>query len=257
MPRARGGSNALSNLTPCCTPCGQSKGDLTIADWVAVRAAEMVVESAEWSVRRRWWLPCRLGRRRDAGKVRTRRPSHRLRPAVLPVEGELQRPDPRRGHHREQRVAQVGAHPARDQRAQRLRPPPRRLRSRRRARRRGGGRRGGGSPPGAVLAAGRGGRDEGTRRQDAGAALERGEPHRRGARRPVRGGPPAWFARRGRRVVVEADEHGQQGAGRVGVRETDVLLDERLHDVGPSAGEPGRRADHRHRRRLQQPGHPG
>ncbi|MCM3884112.1 HNH endonuclease [Frankia sp. R82] len=40
VPCSRGGSGALVNLAPACRPCGQSKGDLTVVEWMAVRAAE-------------------------------------------------------------------------------------------------------------------------------------------------------------------------------------------------------------------------
>lgn len=42
IPRSRPhGTNALVNLAPCCTLCGQDKGDLTIAEWISVRVAEL------------------------------------------------------------------------------------------------------------------------------------------------------------------------------------------------------------------------
>lgn len=39
VPRAAGGSNGASNLVPACTPCGQSKGNLSVLDWVRALAA--------------------------------------------------------------------------------------------------------------------------------------------------------------------------------------------------------------------------
>ncbi|AEH08448.1 HNH endonuclease [Candidatus Protofrankia datiscae] len=39
VPRAAGGSNSRFNLIPACTPCGRSKGALSIADWVSRQAA--------------------------------------------------------------------------------------------------------------------------------------------------------------------------------------------------------------------------
>lgn len=39
VPKSRGGTGALVNLAPCCTPCGQDKGDRTIAEWIAARVA--------------------------------------------------------------------------------------------------------------------------------------------------------------------------------------------------------------------------
>lgn len=47
IPRSRPhGTDALVNLAPCCAPCGQSKGDLTIAEWIAVRVAELAAGCA-------------------------------------------------------------------------------------------------------------------------------------------------------------------------------------------------------------------
>ena len=39
VPKSRGGTGALVNLAPCCTKCGQDKGDRTIAEWIAARTA--------------------------------------------------------------------------------------------------------------------------------------------------------------------------------------------------------------------------
>jgi len=39
VPRAAGGTNSRFNLVPACTPCGQSKGALSVAEWVARLAA--------------------------------------------------------------------------------------------------------------------------------------------------------------------------------------------------------------------------
>ncbi|WP_083749801.1 HNH endonuclease signature motif containing protein [Frankia sp. CcI49] len=41
VPISRGGANALANIAPACTPCGTSKGALTVAEWVTVLAAEI------------------------------------------------------------------------------------------------------------------------------------------------------------------------------------------------------------------------
>lgn len=40
-PISRGGSNAIINMAAACTPCGQSKGDLTVMEWLLVLAAEI------------------------------------------------------------------------------------------------------------------------------------------------------------------------------------------------------------------------
>ncbi|WP_163550532.1 HNH endonuclease [Candidatus Frankia nodulisporulans] len=39
VPRAAGGTNSRFNLVPACTPCGQSKGALSVTEWVARLAA--------------------------------------------------------------------------------------------------------------------------------------------------------------------------------------------------------------------------
>lgn len=39
VPRAAGGTNSRFNLVPACTPCGQSKANRSVTDWVAALAA--------------------------------------------------------------------------------------------------------------------------------------------------------------------------------------------------------------------------
>ncbi|TLK48007.1 HNH endonuclease [Glutamicibacter sp. V16R2B1] len=41
LPYSQGGSGALVNRAPICRPCGESKGDMTVWEWVLVRAAEL------------------------------------------------------------------------------------------------------------------------------------------------------------------------------------------------------------------------
>jgi len=49
----------MSNLTPACHECGQSKADLTVHDWALVLAAEIV--AARPPTRPAWrWNPRRL-----------------------------------------------------------------------------------------------------------------------------------------------------------------------------------------------------
>lgn len=46
FPFSRGGSGALVNMAPACKTCGDSKGDLTVIEWMAVRAAEAAAGGA-------------------------------------------------------------------------------------------------------------------------------------------------------------------------------------------------------------------
>lgn len=39
VPRAAGGTNSRFNLIPACTPCGQSKGALSVTEWVTRQAS--------------------------------------------------------------------------------------------------------------------------------------------------------------------------------------------------------------------------
>lgn len=45
VPRSAGGSNGTLNQLPACTPCGTSKGNLSVADWVRALAAGQTAPS--------------------------------------------------------------------------------------------------------------------------------------------------------------------------------------------------------------------